>query len=255
MVGRIVALLKARFGSENQAQRFRAELKSRKQPKGESLQKLYQDVSCLMSLAYPGESSALSDIVGCDAFLEALDDQALRVRILEKEPKNLDDALNMASRLEAFDIMDSTGQEAEKSKSRFARAAAGGKESTSSEATKVSEDILKQLADLKTGISRLTHVRPEQRGQERAVLSHSPPRISANQSDWAVVTFGMKENTECAADLDLVILPETVERGATVNAEPPRDSEVHWRRLKPREGRSTSSPMDGTKWTCTWPSD
>ena len=31
-----------------------------------------------MSLAYPGESSALSVIVGRDAFLEALDDQTLR---------------------------------------------------------------------------------------------------------------------------------------------------------------------------------
>ena len=83
-----------------------------------------------MSLAYPGESSALSDIVGRNAILEALDDQALRGRILEKEPKNLDDALNMASRLVALDIMGSTGPEAEKSKSRFVRAAAGGKEST-----------------------------------------------------------------------------------------------------------------------------
>ena len=52
-----------------------------------------------MSLAYPGESSALPYIVGRDAFLEALNDQALRVLILEKETINLDDALNLASRL------------------------------------------------------------------------------------------------------------------------------------------------------------
>ena len=76
-VSRIVALLQARFGSENQAERFRAELRSRKRYRGESLQQLYQDVCRLMSLAYPGESSALSGIVGRDAFLEALDDQAL----------------------------------------------------------------------------------------------------------------------------------------------------------------------------------
>ena len=50
-----------------------------------------------MSLANPGELSVLSDIVGRDVFLEALDNQALRVRILEEEPKNLDDVLNMAS--------------------------------------------------------------------------------------------------------------------------------------------------------------
>ena len=34
---RVVALLEARFGSENQAKRFRADLRSRKQGKGESL--------------------------------------------------------------------------------------------------------------------------------------------------------------------------------------------------------------------------
>ena len=49
---------------------------------------------------------------------------------------------------EAFDIMGSTGQEQEKSKSSFARASAVGKESTGSEGTKMSEEILRQLANL-----------------------------------------------------------------------------------------------------------
>ena len=48
-----------------------------------------------MSLASPDEASPLSDIVRCDAFLEALDDQVLRVCILQKETRNLDDALNL----------------------------------------------------------------------------------------------------------------------------------------------------------------
>ena len=72
-----------------------------------------------MSLAYLGESFALSEIVGCDAFLEALDDQALRVRILENDPRNPEDALNLASRLEALGIMGSTGPSADKVQSRF----------------------------------------------------------------------------------------------------------------------------------------
>ena len=75
---------------------------------------------------------------GARFFLEALDEQALRVRISEKEPKIVDDALNMASRLEAFDIMGSTGPEAEKGNSKFVRAAAGGKESIVSEGTQMS---------------------------------------------------------------------------------------------------------------------
>ena len=87
--------------------------------------------------------------MGRDTFLEALDDQALRVRILEKEPKNLDDALNMASRLEAFDMMGYVIPEIEGRKSRFACVAAGGKELNGAGEDKMSEEILKQLAELK----------------------------------------------------------------------------------------------------------
>ena len=175
-VGRILALLKARFDSENQAERFGAELRSRKRTKDAPLQKLYEDVRRLMSLAYPGESSVLSDIIGRDAFLVALDDQALRVRILEKELKNFDDALNMASRLQAFDIMGSTGQEAEKNKSRFARAAVGGKESTVPEGTQMSEEILRQLADVIVLISSFRRD-PDRQQQEITTLkvSYKPP--------------------------------------------------------------------------------
>ena len=99
----VVKLLRTRFGSENQAERFRAELQVRKRRKGESLQSLYQDVSRLMALAYPRMANEMCDIVGRDAFLAAFDDRQLHVRILEKEPKTLDEALKIAIRLAAFD--------------------------------------------------------------------------------------------------------------------------------------------------------
>lgn len=99
----VTRLLKNRFGVINQAQRFRAELCSRRCKPDESLQKLYQDISRLMTLAYPGPTSELSEIVARDAFLDALNDHSLRTRIMEKEPSNLDEALKMASRLEACD--------------------------------------------------------------------------------------------------------------------------------------------------------
>ena len=98
----VVKLLRTRFGSEGQPERFRAELKARRRQRGESLQNLYQDICRLVALAYPGPSSALLGIVGRDAFLEALDDQVLKVRILEWEPKDLDEALQLASRFEAY---------------------------------------------------------------------------------------------------------------------------------------------------------
>ena len=45
--------------------------------------------------------------------------------------------------------MGSTGPQTEKNKSRFVRTTAGGNESTGSGKTKLSEEVLKQLADLK----------------------------------------------------------------------------------------------------------
>jgi len=40
--------------------------------------------------------------IGRDAFLDALNDSSLPLRILDKEPKTLEDALSVASRLEAY---------------------------------------------------------------------------------------------------------------------------------------------------------
>ena len=96
-------LLRCRFGEENQAERFRAELKGRRRGPGESLQTLYTDICRLMALAYPGPTSTLSDIVGRDAFLDALNNNKLRIRILETEPATLEDALRTAMRLEAYE--------------------------------------------------------------------------------------------------------------------------------------------------------
>jgi len=56
-----------------------------------------------MALAYPSQVGELSEIVARDTFLDALNDRSLRVRILEREPQNLDEALNIACRLEAYD--------------------------------------------------------------------------------------------------------------------------------------------------------
>ena len=154
-VEEIIRLLRARFGNENQAERFRAELRSRRRQKGESLQKLYQDICRLMSLAYPGPSSTLSDIVGRDAFLEALDDQPFRIRLLEKEPKTLDDVLNLACRLEAFDrvsVGDRPSREDDTSKfrSKTVRAATiAGCGGAVGEPTIPTEAIFHQLSELK----------------------------------------------------------------------------------------------------------
>ena len=67
----IIRRLRARFGNENQAERFRAELRARRRKKGESLQVVYNDVCRLLALAYPGPTNATTAIVGRDAFIDA----------------------------------------------------------------------------------------------------------------------------------------------------------------------------------------
>jgi len=101
-VSQLTQLLKNRFGTQDQTERYRLELKARKRRKNESLQSLYNDICRLMVLAYPGESGTLCSLTARDAFLEALDAQ-LRLKILERdtEPATLEDALRVATRLEA----------------------------------------------------------------------------------------------------------------------------------------------------------
>ena len=112
---RVKSLLRQRFGNNNQAERFRAELRCLKRRPGDSLQWLYQEVCRLMSLAYPDDpASKTSKIVGRDAFLDALENPDLRVKILEREPCDLDEALNNAMRFEAY----AQGFEKEVAKSR-----------------------------------------------------------------------------------------------------------------------------------------
>ena len=91
------------------------------------MQTVYQDVRRLVALAYPGQVGELIEIVARDAFLDALGDQSMRVRILEKEPANLDAALKIACRLEALgcSASDHSFDESGNRKDRYARAVSG----------------------------------------------------------------------------------------------------------------------------------
>jgi hypothetical protein len=62
----------------------------------------------MMTFAYPGPTTELSEIVARDAFLGALNDRRLRARVLERDPPTFDDALKRAIRLEAIDKMSQT---------------------------------------------------------------------------------------------------------------------------------------------------
>ena len=101
-VDEVVRLLKNRFGSLNEEERYRSELKARRRRRGESLQSVYQDVRPLMALAFPGQSGPMWEVMARDAFVESLGDPSLRIRVLERDPTTLEEALKIVSRLEAL---------------------------------------------------------------------------------------------------------------------------------------------------------
>ena len=94
--------LERRFGSEGQANLYRAELNMRRREKGESLQSLSQDISRLVALSFAGPRSPHADILAIEAFLKALDDEEMAIKIRELEPVNLDAAFKHAQRLESY---------------------------------------------------------------------------------------------------------------------------------------------------------
>ena len=156
----ILRLLRSRFGNENQAERFRAELRARRRLKGESLQSLYNDICRLLVLAYPSPSNPTVAIVGRDAFLDALDNHTLRVRILEREPSSLETALNIASRLEAYEqtapqsssVLESFDDERGKMRSRHLKGVKHTESTPISE--RVDVDLNRQLKELRQTIEK-----------------------------------------------------------------------------------------------------
>ena len=99
-----IAQLRARYGSANQTQTtlYRTQLKYRRRNRGESLAALVNDIRRMVVLAYPGPTSPMKEAVACDAFLEALGDVEMALKIREREPPTLEDAFQYALRLEEY---------------------------------------------------------------------------------------------------------------------------------------------------------
>ena len=144
----IVKLLRNRFGNVNQMERYRAELRSRRRKRGESIQAVYQDVRRLLALGFPGHSGELCEIIGRDAFLEALADPALRVRVLDQQPTTLDEALAIVCRMEAYSGITATADEVNEDGGRKRIRAVGA-----SPPTKITET--RKLTDLFSNWSRV----------------------------------------------------------------------------------------------------
>src|SRR6266516_882255 len=103
-VPELITLLQNRFGSSNQTERYRMELNARRRGPKEILQSLYLDIKRLLALAHKNASEETLDSIGIDKFVNAFGNSELRRSVLQQNCKTLDDALNVAVRMEAIDI-------------------------------------------------------------------------------------------------------------------------------------------------------
>jgi len=70
--------LRRRYGFMDQQEKFEAELRARRQGKGESLAELCQDIRCLMIKAYPGQDeTTIYQRPAKEHFLTAMSDRVL----------------------------------------------------------------------------------------------------------------------------------------------------------------------------------
>ena len=99
---KLVSSLRQRFGSENQTEVYKIELRNRRRGPHESLSSLMQDIRRLMVLAYSAATSDIWESVAINAFLEALDDPELSLEIRKRGPTNFDSAYRDALLLEGF---------------------------------------------------------------------------------------------------------------------------------------------------------
>ena len=82
----LVQKLTERYGSENRAEVFRSQLKSRVKGKGETTAQLAQAIRKLTRQAYPKVSVDVVEALAVDHFLDALPEVQIRLRLREVGP-------------------------------------------------------------------------------------------------------------------------------------------------------------------------
>ena len=99
---KLTALLRSRYSGSRQADKYRMELRLRRRRAGESLSALHQDVRRLMALAHPTLQQEAREPIACDYFIDALDEPEFALKVRERAPPTLDEALRVALQLEAW---------------------------------------------------------------------------------------------------------------------------------------------------------
>lgn len=94
--------LERQFGSQDQSELHRVQLKSRMRQKGESLPEMAQAIQRLVRDAYPNANYNMRETLALENFLDALDDSELRWKVSQSRPRSMSDAVRIAVELEAY---------------------------------------------------------------------------------------------------------------------------------------------------------
>ena len=105
----LVQKLKERFGSENRAEVFRSQLKSRSKGKGETTAELAQAICKLTRQAYPQASLGVVEALSVDHYINALPESEIRLHLREVGPTTLAEAEHIAVRMDAHRQADKQG--------------------------------------------------------------------------------------------------------------------------------------------------
>ncbi|CAG2208723.1 unnamed protein product [Mytilus edulis] len=98
----LVTALASRFQPSNQAELYRAQMKSTTREKGQSLPELAQDIKKLTRLAYPTAPMEVREQLARDCFIDSLNDADLESAIFQGQPISIDDSVRIGLEFEAF---------------------------------------------------------------------------------------------------------------------------------------------------------
>ncbi|CAC5425633.1 unnamed protein product [Mytilus coruscus] len=103
----LVNALEECFAPSSQTELYRVQFKECRQKASETLPGLGQSVRRLSNLAYPTAPLVLRDTLAKEQFIDALVDSEMRLRIKQSRPKGLNQALQLAVELEAYNTAES----------------------------------------------------------------------------------------------------------------------------------------------------
>ena len=109
-VDKVIHILTTRYGNNGLVERYRMELRTRRRQPNETLPQLLQDIQRLTSLAFPGPSNDTREIIARDAYIDALNDPVLALKIREREPSSLEETHNITMLLESYNRLQMTQQ-------------------------------------------------------------------------------------------------------------------------------------------------